>query len=133
MGAVHMLLTHVMLPVQNYDATSAQGNAGALAAGANIYSTLQQISCNQLDYEQATLWLLAGLNNGSVYDVTAVSTCMLLSVYRGFVSQLLLTGRSGIALPCLSMPYTRCGTRRPKQECMTTATPIDRWPGPTSP
>ena len=58
--------------LQHYDITAAQGNLGAVAAAANTYATLQQIFCNTADYEQATLWLLAALNNGSTYDVTTV-------------------------------------------------------------
>ncbi|KAL3148639.1 hypothetical protein ABBQ38_014062 [Trebouxia sp. C0009 RCD-2024] len=75
--AVFTVLTTLVLRPQNYDFTGAQGVLATVASAAPQYTALQPIACTTSDYEQATLWMLGVLNNGTAYDLTTVGLVLM--------------------------------------------------------
>ncbi|KAK9817698.1 hypothetical protein WJX72_000826 [[Myrmecia] bisecta] len=69
-----VILDKVVLRTQHYDVATLPANLGSVATR---YTTLKQIGCIPADWQQATVWLIANITNGSNYDVTAAAATKL--------------------------------------------------------
>ncbi len=69
-----LVLDKLRLVTQHYDTQSLPADAGSVTS---LYTSLKQISCIPTDWQQATVWLVANITNGSSYDVTPAAAAQL--------------------------------------------------------